>query len=398
MKNLLSNEPPPRFALLQMGFRPFFLGASIFSIMIMTAWSYSYHNSMTINPAMSIFNWHAHEMIFGYGFAVIAGFLLTAVRNWTGIQTIQFMPLLMAFTLWLCGRILFSLDIPNTLILACGFDISFGCCLAFAIAMPLIKSRQWPNASIFISKVLILTLSNLIFYLGLFGIIDDGIRIGLFSGLYLIMALIFTMGRRVIPFFVETGVDYPVKLENKTWIDISSLLLFICFWLIDLFTPDAKILLIVSTLLCLIHTIRLYYWYTPDILKKPLLWILYLGYAWIIIGFALKVGQYFFNYSPMLSLHAFAYGGVGLITIGMMARVAIGHTGGNVKNPPDSLRFIFIILAAGAIVRIIFPLFMASYYPYWIMISQLCWITSFILFIILLTPMLIKPRPDGKPG
>ena len=128
------------------------------------------------------------------------------------------------------------------------------------------------------------------------------------------------------------------------------------------------------------------------------MWSLYLGYAWLVFGFLLKVLSITFAISPFLAVHAFAYGGVGLITVGMMSRVALGHTGRNVFDPPKILLWVYVLLAVGAVVRVIFPMIDMSLYHWWIGLAQCLWITAFAILFAVYIPMLIKPRVDGMPG
>ena len=123
-----------------------------------------------------------------------------------------------------------------------------------------------------------------------------------------------------------------------------------------------------------------------------------MGYTWIVIGFALKFAAAFVSISPFLALHAFAYGGIGMITSGMMARVSLGHTGNNVFEPPKILNVIFALLFVGAIVRVILPLFLSQFYVHLIGLSQVLWIIAFLIFFVVYAPMLIKSRADGRPG
>ncbi|TNG03054.1 MAG: NnrS family protein, partial [Gammaproteobacteria bacterium] len=218
-------------------------------------------------------------------------------------------------------------------------------------------------------------------------------RIGLYSGIYLIIALIFVMGRRVMPFFIEKGVDYPVQLKNRQWLDVSSLVLFLAFWIADLVRPDTLPVALLALALLVLHAIRLVGWYTPGIWKKPLLWVLYVGYGWLVTGFALKAAVVFIGISPFLPLHAFAYGGIGMITLGMMARVTLGHTGRNVFDPPPVLLFwMFALLLCGAVIRVLLPLLDPAHYMAWIGLSQGLWIIAFTLFLTIFLPMLIRPR------
>lgn len=341
--------------------------------------------------------WHAHEMVYGYGMAVIAGFLLTAVRNWTGVQTISGTPLLLLFLLWLAGRLLFVAGNSEMLQLAAVTDGLFGIGLVAAILIPVVKVKQWKQLGI-VSKIVLLIVSNMVFYAGIFGLLEDGRRIGLYSGTYLIIALILVMGRRVIPFFIERGAGYPIQVRNRPWVDIASLLLFLAFWLADVMQPDTLLVAALAVALLALHILRLLDWHTRGIWSKPLLWVLYLGYGWLAVGFALKAAVPIFDISPLPALHAFAYGGIGMVTLGMMSRVTLGHTGRSILEPPPLLPWIFAVLLLGAIFRVVPPLLNTAHYVFWIGIAQVLWITAFVLFLVIYLPMLARPRADGQPG
>jgi uncharacterized protein involved in response to NO len=398
MQQINSQPPQARTAFLNLGFRPFFTMAVVFSILSMLAWAgvvvFGWQADFAGLPATA---WHAHEMVYGYSVAVIAGFLLTAVMNWTGVQTLHGIPLLLLSLLWLAGRLLLFTGAAVPLQIVALLDGLFMVWLIGALLVPVIRVRQWKQLGI-ISKVLLLLLSNGVFYAGALGIIEEGIRIGLYSGIYLVIALIFVMGRRVMPFFIEKGVDDPVQLKNRPWLDISSLVLFLAFWIADIIRPDSLPVALLAMALALLHAIRLAGWHTPGIWIKPLLWVLYVGYGWLIAGFALKAAVVFFGISPFLPLHAFAYGGIGMITVGMMARVTLGHTGRSVFDPPPVLFWVFTALLAGSTFRVLLPLLDPGRYPAWTGIAQVFWIGAFSAFLFSYLPMLIRPRVDGRPG
>ena len=387
-----------KFAVLDIGFRPFFIGATGFAFLSILLWMGIYVLGWGLQPKyFAPATWHAHEMIFGYGIAVIAGFLLTAVKNWTGILELNGYPLLGLFSFWVAARLLpFFSDIVSLDIIAL-VDNLFIFFLILAVAVPILKARKWRNMGI-ITILLLLLASNVIFYLGLFDILPNGTHIGLYSGLYLILTLIFIMGRRVIPLFIEGGVGYEVELKNWKWIDMSSLVIFLMFWIADIIVQSLTITAGLAGLLFMIHAIRLFGWYTPGIWKKPLLWVLYLAYTMIVLGFALKIVGIVYSTSPYLAVHAFALGGIGMMTLGMMARVALGHTGRNVHDPPGSLNVVFIMLFCSALFRIIFPLLDNSLLTLWIFLSQILWMGAFGLFIYTYFPILIYTRIDGHYG
>jgi len=383
--------------LFRLGFRPFFLGAALFSVIAMMMWMaiYLFHAgpSISMNPIA----WHAHEMIYGYSLAVIAGFLLTAVRNWTNIQTVHGVPLQWMFLLWALARIAMLVPGETAIMIAGVFDFAFASYLSFAITWPVIKARLWRNMGV-VSKVYFLLVGNIIYSLGLLGIFPDGERIGIYIGLYMILSLVLVLSRRVMPMFIERGAGNAVILKNYSWVDISGLFLFLAFMVSDIFLDRPALTAWLAAALFVLHCIRLWGWHTHGIWSKPLLWALYLSYAWIVLGFGLKFAAFMAGVSPFLAVHAFTVGGIGMMTLGMMSRVSLGHTGRNIGQPPSGLGLMFFVLFAGACVRVIFPLLFTGHYPLWIGISQALWIGAFSLFLYLYSSILIRPRIDGRWG
>ncbi len=396
MNNPLQPARDTGSAVLSMGFRPFFAAAALFSVLSTLAWMGLYVLGWQWQPSLTAVTWHAHEMVYGYSMAVIAGFLLTAVRNWTGVQTLQGVPLLLLFLLWLAARILLTGN-DGLLAWAALADGLFNLLLLVALALPVFKVRQFKQVGI-LSKIMLLMFANLLFYAGALKIVPWGVQAGLYSGVYLVIALVLVMSRRVMPFFIERGVSRPVTLVNRAWLDAASLFLFLGFWVADIVEPDSLQVAWLAGILCVLHAIRLAGWHAAGIWGQPLLWILYLAYAVVVIGFGLKVAVYVFGISPSLPLHAFTYGGIGLFTMGMMARVTLGHTGRNILEPPAAMSWMFMILLAGVVVRVAFPLFDDSRYALWMGLSQLLWIFSFGVFLFTFLPMLVRPRIDGQAG
>lgn len=398
MASVIVDIAPPKnvgkFAFLHLGFRPFFIGASIFAIIAMLLWVGIYNFAWDIQVYPPI-TWHAHEMIFGYSMAVIAGFLLTAIKNWTGKQTLDGYPLLLLFLLWAVTRILPFIGIPIAVIAVT--DNLFLLLLTMAVFWPFFTTQSWKNL-IFVGVMLLFLISNIIFYLGMLDVVSNGTHYGLYSGLYLIITLILIMGRRVIPFFIEKGVGYPVQLKNWSWVDKSNLLIFILFCIADLFDPNSYATVGLAGLSAIINSIRLVGWHTKGIWNKSLLWVLYVAYTFIIFGLILKVLVVTSEISPYLAIHAFALGGVAMLTVGMMARVILGHTGRNIFAPPKALWWIFILLVCSSIARVILPILDSSSYMLWIAISQGLWIIVFGWFLYIYFVMLIYPRIDGRYG
>jgi len=394
------NSKPGDFGppILRLGFRPFFLAASLFAIVAMIVWTANYSFSVEFYFSGLAPNvWHAHEMIFGYTMAVIAGFLLTAIKNWTGEEVLRGKSLALLLSLWVIARILplSGLAIPIEILAL--VDVAFLLILSIVCLLPVLKVKQYKQAGI-ISKLFLIMLCNIFFYLGVMGVIDEGVQWGLYSALYMIIALVLVMMRRVMPMFIKNGVDGDVELTNRAWVDNSSLILLLCLWVADVFTVYDQFVAAAAVLLTILHMIRLSGWYTRRVWSKPLVWILVVAYSFIIVGFALIAASVYLDVSPFLSTHAFTVGAIALVTIGMMSRVSLGHTGRSVFEPPVAVFWSLLILTLAAVVRVIFPLFNMDLYVYWIGISQLMWIVAFAVFVYVYAPMFLSARVDGKDG
>lgn len=394
----LSTLPKNNFALFELGFRPFFFFASIFSVIATLIWMVNFSFGWTL-PVSDItpIAWHGHEMIFGYVMGITAGFLLTAVRNWTGVPTINGLPLILLATVWLLARVLPLLNSPVLYLWATVFDILFLIGFILAVLHPIVKAKQWRQLAI-VTKLVLILAANILYYLGVFNVVNQGISWGLYSAVYFEMALIFTLARRVMPFFIERGVPEDVILKNWRFIDASSLLFLAALWISDVFLKIDILVALLALVLTAIHSIRLWGWHTRGIWKTPLLWVLFLGYSFFALGFALKAINYFSLFSNTIPLHAFTYGGIGMVTMGMVSRVSLGHTGRNIMQPPKVVSWVFASLFLGTMIRVLAPIIMPSFYVQWITISQVLWIVAFSLFLFSYSHIFIQARVDGKPG
>ena len=393
---------PPNFSLFNLGFRPFFLGAGLLAIITMLVWYLLLQGQLQLS-APSMIQWHSHEIIFGFSMAVITGFLLTAVKNWTGIDTPSGRPLLLLFLLWLGARISWFLlpflpEMTQTLlVISAALDLAFNLYFALAFARPILLSKQWNQIGLLV-KVLLMGGLNLLCYLGIFGMLEHGMAWGIYGGFFIVLAIILTMARRVIPFFIEKGVTEHVLLKNPKWIDHSSLLLFLLLAISEVFLNSPLLTAIFASALVVVGGIRLFNWHTVGIWQKPMLWSLYLGMVAIQIGFLLFALAIFSPPLHNLAIHTLAVGGIGLITLGMMTRVTLGHTGRNVNQPPPFHTFLLSLILVATVIRVLFPVLWPEHYNSWISFSQLFWIGAYSVFIVTFAPMLIQKRIDGHFG
>ncbi len=401
MNTILQINDPQRSSptFLQLGFRPFFLFAGCYAIASMMLWFGFYHFPTAVPDQLLLapITWHAHEMIYGYTFAVVAGFLLTAVKNWTNIQTLHGKALLGLLTLWCLARLAPLLPPSLASYLLPTMDLAFDAWLCVAVLLPIIKTRQWIQLGV-LSKLLLMLLSNVLFYLGIYGFLPHGAQWGIYAGLYLLLSLILLMARRVMPFFIKQGLANGFTPLNRHWLDIASLVTMLIFIVVEVFLPYPQLAALLASILCVLHLLRLTDWHHRGIWKKPLLWSLFLAYGWLVLGFGFTAVSKMNWLAPMLAVHAFTVGGIGLMTLGMMARVTLGHTGRNILQPPAAVDNIFILILIAAVLRVIFPVLLPQHYQLWIAVSQFFWMGAFGLFLWIYAPMLVKVRIDGRAG
>ncbi len=383
-------------AILRLGFRPFFLLAGAFAVVVMALWMavfvFAWSLPVSIYPPVT---WHAHEMLFGYLMAVVAGFLLTAIRNWTSITVLRGKALAALVLCWLLARVLpFAGDSRDW---AMAFDVGFLVLLTLVCLRPLWLARQYRQFGI-VAKLVLLVCSDVAFHLGVAGVLTDGVHRGLLSALYILVGLAFVMMRRVMPMFIQNGIDAPVRPRNHRWLDVGSLLLLVALWWLDVFAGKQQLASLVALALAGLHGLRLAGWYHPAVWRKPLVWVLVAAYGFFILGFLLRAVAFIVTVPPSLAWHAHAVGGLGLLTLGMMSRVTLGHTGRNVFEPPAVAGRLFLLLSLAALIRVLPPLVWPGAYSMWIALSQGLWMSAFAGFVFVFAPMLWRARIDGRDG
>lgn len=382
------------FSLFALGFRSFFLLAAVSAPLLITLWLLKLTGTITFSNYYSATGWHAHEMLFGYTAAVIAGFLLTAAGNWTGIKMIHGWRLAILSIIFLAGRFApFITDLPHWIIAS--VDAIFLPLVAVILAAPIIRAKQWSNL-IFIPILLAMTAANLSVHLSALEVIDINIVLGSRAMVYLVIFLIIVMGGRVIPFFTERGVE-GVTVKKWTAIEHLSVTSILLVAISDLFFGLGDITGYLALFTAMINLIRLYGWYSNRIWYVPLVWVLHTAYAWIIVGFILKGLMIFDLSQSAFSYHAFTVGGIGIMTLGMMARVSLGHTG-RTMQVNRWIVLSFIMLNVAAIVRVILPMLMHDSYLQLIQLASGLWIVSFTIFALVYIPMLVHARVDGREG
>jgi uncharacterized protein involved in response to NO len=380
------------FALWNLGFRPFYLLAGLFAALSVPLWTARFAGWLGERVVFSESIWHAHEMIFGYAFAVVTGFLFTAVRNWTGRPT-PTGPLLAAIAgLWLAARVFaFTPWTP----LAAAADIAFALAAALGIGVPLVASGNRRNY-FFIGVLLLLGAANLAFYLAEEELLQVDVGEGVQVALDLILFVMTVMGGRVIPMFTANAVpgSKPTRHALLERIALGSILLMIAA---DLFSIPGSIVAVIAALAALAHAARLALWQPWLTLGRPILWILHASYGWIVIHLALRALASLDLIPGSLATHALAVGAIGGMTLGMMTRTARGHTGRALRAGGMEIAC-YALVQLAAVVRVLVPLAVPSLYFSAIGLSGLLWFLAFALFTAAYWPILTQARADGAPG
>lgn len=393
IEDLHKRPPLTGWAPFALGFRPFFLSAGIYAVLMMALWLLVLRGSLDLGSLPPLV-WHGHEMLFGFAVAVIAGFLLTAAQNWTGIRTPSGPPLAALFVLWLAGRLGFLVPgLPPVWVAA--IDLAFLPVLALTLAWPIMKARQLHNYP-FPVMLLALTAANALVHADALGWRAGSASLGLHLAAYVIVVMITVMGGRVIPSFT----DNKLRTRARRWKAIEILVpaSTLAALVAALIAPVSPLTALLAALAAATHGIRLAGWYTGKVWSVPLLWILHLGYAWIALGFALlALSAAGLATATGSALHAFTAGSIGVLTLGMMARVSLGHSG-RMLEPAPLMTWAFVAANLAALIRVAVPLLFPALYTQGMTVSGVLWMVAFGLFAAIYTPILLRPRVDGKPG
>ena len=378
-----------------LGFRVFFALAGLSALALIVLWNAIFKGTLTVDNYFATNYWHAHEMLLGYSVAVIAGFLLTAVKNWTGKPTLTGDKLAGLALLWLYGRILpfYSGLLPDALIAL--VDFSFLPILAYQISIPIMQARHFKSL-VFIGLLLLLTLGNGLMHAEILGLCQNTAWTGIQLIVATIVILILILAGRLLPFFTERALHGTLIIKNPL-LDALSIGSAVAVFALQLWSVSGTFLALTAIFAVIANSARLSVWYVQRIWYVPLLWILYLGYGWIILGLILTALSAYTWVLPSVALHAFTLGGIGVLTLGMMARVSLGHTGRALKIL-NAMAIAFVLINLAALLRVLLPIALLNWYNILIYVSTLSWLAAFALFMFVYAPILTSPRIDGQPG
>lgn len=379
-------------AFLRLGFRPFYLGGALVAALAVPLWVAMFLGQLQWTPNTPPLLWHAHEMLFGFAVAIIVGFLLTAARNWTGLATPRGPALAGLALLWLAGRVS-SMVGPYALFAV--LDLALLPLVAAILLNLLLRARNHRNLSLVLILAL-LAAANLVFHLALMGVLQVSVLTPLHAALALIVMIECVMAGRVIPAFTM-AVTPGLKLTAVPWLDRLTLGvtgLGLASWVL---AGPAWVTTVLLALASVLHLKRLLGWQPAVTLKRPILWILHLAYAWIALGLALLALAPINLLSVSTGVHALAVGATGCLIIGMMTRTARGHTGRPLQvSRPEVLAYVLVLSAA--LLRVLLPLLAPGWLAASLIAAAAAWSAAFLIYLWRFTPWLMTTRLDGKDG
>ena len=384
--------PLKGWPLLRLGFRPFYLGTALLACLSVPLWIAIFLGHVQMQLEMPPLLWHGHEMLFGFAAGVVVGFLLTAVRAWTGLETARGPLLGSLILLWLAARVA-ALVAPYPVFAA--LDMALLPAAAAILLRVLLKAGNKRNIPL-ISLLVLMAIANLVFHLSVLGAIAVPAVAALYAELALIIMVVCVMTGRVVPMFTKNVtpglvINVPRKFE-LTLLAVTAIAL--ALWVLP--TP-APLVLAASLAAAVLHAARLWMWHPQVTFKRPILWILHASYAWLPIGFALLALAQLGWVNPSLAVHALAVGVIGGLIIGMVTRTARGHTGRPLQASRGEVAAYALVMLA-AVLRVLVPAVQPGWYAYALEGAACLWAIAFAIYLFIYTPWLTRTRLDGKDG
>ncbi|MFA0413682.1 NnrS family protein [Vibrio renipiscarius] len=380
-------------AVLRLGFRPFFLLGCIYALIAIPVWVWMFRTGQPSALQVPALWWHVHEMLFGFAMAIVVGFVLTAVQNWTGVNGTKSYRLLVIVLLWLIPRVLFWTPVPLWLISI--FDALFLAFAAYEVAWRVFQAKGWRNL-FFVPLFLLAIAANFASYACVKGIPPFSASAVWQAMLWWFTLLLAVMGGRVIPFFTARRFNFekPQPLAWLEWMgNIPLLALFVLSFFPLTFSELGQPLMVIAGIAQLVKVLRWKPWRT---LKEPLVWSLHLAYLCIPLSLLAR-GLWQNVFAQHNMIHLLAIGALAGLILAMVTRVTMGHTGRAIYEGPK-MAWAFIFLFVAALIRsfgvVLFPAQMLVM----IDISAILWAMAFALFVFKFGYMLITPRADGHPG
>ena len=387
----ISNTGPIVFSY---GFRPFFLGAAAWAILAMSLWMAAIEFGFPAGGPYGAVEWHAHEMLFGFAPAVLAGFLLTAVPNWTGRLPVSGAPLVGLLSIWLLGRIAMLATATLGVLPAVAIDASFLLSLLFICAREVIAGRKWKDLKV-IGGLAALSAANIFFHYSVIGGDTTGMATRLAISAYTMLVII--IGGRILPSFTRNWLnrfgrtDFPVPHDKFDVTAILGALGAFAFWT---FSPEGKMTGVVALFAATLHVVRLMRWRGWTTHREKLLLVLHAAYLFVPFGFIAIAAAAAGLIDPISVLHLLSIGSIACMMLAVMTRVSRGHTG-NLLTSSNKTNVAYLALICAAVVRPLANIFPTTYQVL-VPLAGTFWIIAFALFLVEYGPMLTHAKRNTR--
>ncbi|MBQ0961602.1 NnrS family protein [Ideonella sp. 4Y11] len=382
---------PGQFALWALGFRPFYLLAAALAALSVPLWALQFSGWLG-TPVLRGSVWHAHEMLFGFTLAVVVGFLFTAGRNWSGQPTPQGRGLMALAGLWLLGRVLV---LTPWAVAALVVNVAFPLLAAWGLWRALRAGGSRRNY-FFVGLLVALAVACAALHLTQMGALVLPARLGLPVALDLMMFIVAVMAGRVVPMFTNNGIA-GLQASRHAPLERVALGSVLALLACDLLGAPGPLPAVVLLTALAAHTARWWCWQPWRTASNPLVWVLHLAYAWLPVHLALRLGSELGGVPPGLATHALTVGLIGGMTLGMMTRTALGHTGRPLRAGRLEVTA-YLSVTAAALVRVGVPLLWPALLPQAALVSALLWSLAYTLYLWRYGPWLCRARVDGQPG
>ncbi|MFK0338373.1 NnrS family protein [Agrobacterium deltaense] len=376
------------------GFRPFFLGGALWAIVAMVLWIAALSGFIDLGGDYGAPNWHAHEMLFGFASAVLAGFLLTAVPNWTGRLPVSGKPLVWLFALWCAGRLFLLVPDQVGVVTAAAVDGLFLPALLAICAREVIAGRKWKDLKV-LGGLLALSVANIVFHVAAIGGDHSQMATRLAVSAYTVLVII--VGGRIVPSFTRNWLnrfgrtDFPVPYNGFDTATILTGIAALAVWTIE---PESIVAVPTALLAAFMHAVRLIRWRGWTTWPEQVLVVLHVAYAFIPVGFITMALAALDVMDTRSVLHVFTVGVIGCMMLAVMTRASLGHTGRKLAASRVTIAA-YVALIACALLRPaaeFFPGAMMHLYA----CSALFWIVGFGLFCVEYGPILTRERKPLK--
>lgn len=387
-----------RLALFAYGFRPFFLAAGLHAIIVLGLWLMVLHTGHWPAGLGDPAAWHGHEMLFGFAAAAIAGFLLTAVPNWTGERGYAGGRLMALTGLWLAGRLALNPIAPLPALPGAVIDLAFFPALCAMVLPSIIKARNRRNY-VMVLLLGLLTAASALYHADRLGWLPGIWGRGRTLGIDMVLLLVALIGGRIVPSFTVSAlkrVGRKVEAAAFGWPDRLALGTVALLALADMIQPDGMLPGLAALLAGLAHAWRLSRWHGLKTGAQPILWVLHLAYAWIPVGLLLKAAWLLAGVDIGQGwIHAITAGAFATMILAVMTRAALGHTGRDIVAARPTVAA-YLLLTGAALVRVLAPVLPDLRLAY--SIAGSFWLAAFLLFVFVYAPILVMRRADGRPG